>query len=94
MNGVDNDLVQRIKGIEIVTDKFDAMKGRQFVERNVNGMGSCFDLSFRIFGILILGNKVGQSWNKVHSTIFVADVVKWNNTMCGMLCHSLAALGN
>ena len=59
MDGVDNDLIQRIKGIDIITDKFDAMKDRQFVERNVNGMGSGFDLSFRVLGILILGNKAG-----------------------------------
>ena len=46
MDGVDNVLVQRIKGIEIIADKFDAMKNGQFVKGNMNGMGSCFDLSF------------------------------------------------
>ena len=59
MYRVGNNLFQRIKGIDIITDKFNAMKDRQFGKRNVNGMGSCFDLSFQILGILILGKKVG-----------------------------------
>ena len=59
MDEVDNNLIQRIKGIEIITNKFEAMKDRQFVERNMNGMGSCFNLSFQILRILILGNKAG-----------------------------------
>ena len=46
MDGVDNDLIQWIKGIDIITDKFDAMKDGQFAEMNMNEIGICFDLSF------------------------------------------------